>query len=70
MATDALPLCLQCPEGAKRLALCRGLCMCCYKHCQARVRRGETTWSDLERAGLDLPAKPHGSGWQVWRRGR
>jgi hypothetical protein len=62
-------LCLQCPDGATGLALCRGLCTCCYKRCQGRARRSETTWPDLERAGLALPAKPHGSGWRVWPRG-
>jgi hypothetical protein len=69
-AADPVLPCLQCPDGAKRLALCRGLCLCCYKRSLGRVRRGETTWPDLERAGLALPGKPRGSAWRAWRMGQ
>jgi hypothetical protein len=33
----------------------RGVCRTCYLYYRLAVARGETTWADLERAGLTLP---------------
>ena len=37
-------------------AVCRGLCQNAYQYALARVKKGEVTWEELEKAGLALPA--------------
>jgi len=36
----------------------RGMCHTCYEAARVVVKRGETTWAELEAAGLALPVKP------------
>jgi len=57
-------VCLQCPEGDKRFARNRGLCLRCYGRCARAVRRKETSWVPLESAGLALPAQSRGRAWE------
>ena len=45
--------CLGCSQPAHR----RGLCHKCYTELWRQVRRGETTWDEIEAAGLGLPQK-------------
>jgi hypothetical protein len=56
-------VCLQCPEDDKRFAHMRGLCPRCYGRCLTAVRRKDTSWADLERAGLAYPPGPQGQAW-------
>jgi hypothetical protein len=63
--------CLQCPENARRFARARGLCRPCYGRCLSEVRRRQTTWAELERKGLTLPAQRKGEAWRrAWVGGR
>jgi hypothetical protein len=55
--------CLTCRE---RLAHARGACGRCHSRHKKAVARGQTTWADLEAAGLVRPAAPAGSGWRNW----
>jgi hypothetical protein len=56
------------PEGAPQCQTCRkrsplltrGVCRSCYIHFRLAVARGETTWEELERSGLTLPAGKRG----------
>jgi hypothetical protein len=57
--------CLLCPVGAKKPARTRGLCRSCYNRCAKEIRQRQTTWAELERKGLALPAQRKG---EVWRR--
>ena len=59
------PLCLQCPDGAKPFARTRGLCSGCYYRSRLAVRQKKTSWTDLERAGLALPAQQRGQAWRT-----
>jgi len=34
----------------------RGLCYKCYAAANFQIKRGKTTWAELERLGLALPA--------------
>jgi hypothetical protein len=69
MTTSALPLCLQCREDNKARALKRGLCQRCYMRSQKDIKAGKTTWSELEAAGLALPAQERGAAWWAhWNR--
>jgi hypothetical protein len=58
------PLCLQCPDDAKRLARIRGLCNRCYARCGEDVRSGKTSWAALEGKGLARPGVPRGTRWR------
>lgn len=40
-----------------REAMARGLCRNCYSTAAALIRKGRTTWEELERAGKALPNK-------------
>lgn len=60
-------VCLQCPEGEKRFARCRGLCRSCYDRQGRDVRRGKTTWAALEKAGKTKPAAPRGRAWRAFK---
>jgi hypothetical protein len=57
-------LCLQCPAGRKTLAMRRGLCFRCYGRRLCEIKRGETSWAELEAAGLALPAQERGAAWR------
>jgi len=50
---EKAPMCLTC---RRRVALTRGCCQVCYTRHRTAVVRGVTTWKELERAGLTLPA--------------
>jgi hypothetical protein len=53
--------CLSCRERAAHL---RGVCDRCYTRHRIAVARGLTTWADLERQGLVLPAQQQGRAWR------
>jgi hypothetical protein len=59
-----IPPCLQCHGPHTSACRCRGLCPRCYKRESLRVRRRETTWTELEGKGLALPGVPRGDGWR------
>ena len=42
------------------VANARGLCVGCYAHARSMIEQSKTTWSELERHGLAVPAKPRG----------
>lgn len=44
-------------EGCDRPSKCRGLCRCCYAKALSKVKNYETTWEELERAGLAGPSQ-------------
>ena len=50
--------------GCGREAKIRGLCGRCCTAARAQIKKGKTTWADLERLGLAAPAKhsPIGGG--------
>lgn len=50
---NSTPKCLRCGVMART----RGVCVKCYDHYRNLVRDGETTWADLEAAGLVLPPR-------------
>jgi hypothetical protein len=52
------PLCRNCQQI---LAVARGQCDPCYQQSRAAVLAGETTWADLEAAGLALPQRRPGA---------
>jgi hypothetical protein len=64
MAPGELALCLQCPQGGKRLVYARGLCQRCYNHARAHIREGKTSWKEMERRGLAQPTTPPGDAWR------
>lgn len=51
MATNEIG-CLTC---RKRIAQQRGCCVSCYQTHWLAVKRGRTTWADLEASGLTKP---------------
>ena len=55
---NGIVLCLR--PGCEHEALSRGLCRSCYAAAAACVRRGQTTWKDLEAAGKILPVGTQG----------
>ena len=42
--------------NCNRAAHCRGLCNSCYQVAFSLVKRGKTTWENLESAGKSKPA--------------
>ena len=51
----------RCRTCGKRSPLpTRGVCWSCYYRHRFAVARGETTWLELEQAGLTLPARKTG----------
>jgi hypothetical protein len=55
-ACHARPLCLTCGrEYEQVVGSGRGCCAACYGCHKMRVRRGNTTWADLEAKRLVLP---------------
>lgn len=42
--------------GCGGLVKSRGVCNCCYQGYNQMVKRGETTWEQLEAEGKTLPA--------------
>ena len=46
--------CLSCPEGKRKFAKIRGLCLSCYNARLAEVRAGTTTWAELKEKGLAM----------------
>lgn len=48
----------------------RGLCRTCYQRVLARVRAGELTWPEAERAGLCQPPAPRSNRWAWLNRRR
>jgi hypothetical protein len=57
----ALPNCVTCH---RRPARARGNCQRCWCRHAAAVRRGQTTWAELEQQGLARPPQPRGTGWR------
>ncbi len=55
-----------CVAGCGRAARTRGLCALCYQRAGRAVRRGETTWPQLEAEGRARPPAPPG---EAWRKG-
>ncbi len=53
--------CLVCHQRAARL---RGNCLRCWNRHNAAVRRGETTWEQLEQQGLAQPPQQRGQAWR------
>lgn len=49
-----------CPNHPKRPSKVRGLCFSCYNLVFGRVKRGETTWQQLEAEGYVKPPLPGG----------
>lgn len=45
----------KCLAGDGKRAHARGLCNACYVEAKRRVESGETTWEELEKAGLARP---------------
>jgi hypothetical protein len=54
--------CLTCRQ---RVAIRRGCCHICYGRHQKAVAAGKTTWAELVRRGLAVPAQPVGSAWRT-----
>ena len=52
---EAKHICLV--PGCGREAKIRGLCGRCCTAARAQIKKGKTTWADLERLGLAAPAK-------------
>ena len=52
---ESKPICLV--PGCGREAKIRGLCARCGTAARAQIKKGKTTWADLERLGLAAPAK-------------
>lgn len=48
---------MMCRICQQKLAKTRGCCVYHYQIFQLAVKRGETTWAELEAAGKVLPAK-------------
>jgi hypothetical protein len=62
---DGDPASLRClAEGCQRASHRRGLCPAHYDLARRRVRRGETTWEQLEQSGQCLPARPRRLPWR------
>ena len=59
---ESKPICLV--PGCGREAKIRGLCGRCCTAARAQIKKGKTTWADLERLGLAAAAKhsPIGGG--------
>jgi hypothetical protein len=58
--------------GCKRpVGPCRGICLPCYQKAAALVNSGQTTWNELEEAGLIRPhlrkSSPMGEALQAYR---
>jgi hypothetical protein len=53
--------CLTCRQ---RVAICRGCCQTCYDRHRIAVAAGKTTWAELVRRGLAVPAHPLGHAWR------
>jgi hypothetical protein len=53
--------CLTCRQ---RVAVCRGCCPTCYDRHRIAVAAGKTTWAELVRRGLAVPAHPVGHAWR------
>jgi hypothetical protein len=53
--------CLTCRQ---RVAIFRGCCPTCYDRHQKAVAAGKTTWAELVRRGLAVPAHPVGHAWR------
>lgn len=47
-------------ENCGRIAMRRGLCRRCYGRCEASVRSGKTTWTELVAQNRILPSKNKG----------
>jgi hypothetical protein len=47
-----------CVLGCGRPAICRGLCVTHLRLARQRVRRGDTTWAQLEAAGQAWQPRP------------
>ena len=56
------PACLTCRSG---FGLRRGNCKPCYDRHARAVRLGKTTWAELERRGLAVPAEAPGRKWMA-----
>lgn len=52
----------RCITGDGKKVHARGLCGGCYYQASARVNAGETTWKELEAAGLAKPSAGRVSG--------
>lgn len=62
-----MPTCPRCRRPSLRRQ--RGVCIPCYAVLFRMVRRGETTWAELERRGLCVPKKrPHTALERIMRR--
>jgi hypothetical protein len=59
MPTPPTP-CLRCGE---RLPRRRGLCDRCLGRTRKAIAAGETSWAQLETAGLALPPQKMGAAW-------
>jgi len=66
---DIRPPCLGCgsPLGC---GSSRKNCSSCYEKLRGRVRRGSTTWAELELLGLALPVLAHADRDYFWRASR
>ena len=53
--------CLTCRQ---RVAVWRGCCHACYRRHRVAVAAGKTTWAELVRRGLAVPAHPAGQAWR------
>ena len=52
---ESKPICVV--PGCGREAKIRGLCGRCCTAARAQIKKGKTTWADLERLGLATPPK-------------
>lgn len=49
--------CMRCLVAALGCGSIRGMCCRCYNRAVHRIKKGLTTWSELEAAGKCLPRK-------------
>lgn len=63
--SDAAITCCKCHE---RIVRNRGNCDRCYQQHQKAIRRGETTWAQLEAQGLAKPKQPQEQKMPHWWR--